>query len=328
MGKQVGEATAPERRERGYPEESPLVRFAAAPRVGVLEISETGHQELTSGHVRVKVAYVGVCHSDTAMVREGQGPFPSRLGHEVSGTIVESRAKGLAAGMRVAAYVSDGYASEIIVPAERIVAIEHECSLLDAALSEPLACVIGGIEMLDLATQPEVVLVGAGFMGLMAVRVLAARGLRVTVIEPREHARGRALALGASRAIDPAQIPDEMLEQNPLVVEATGAAPGLDLAASLVKIAGTLGIMGYHQSNGGKRTVQMESWNFRALRVLSLHHRNPADVMRWMDRAQRLSALGILRPSELVDASVSLDDLPELFADNRGAGTIKTVVRF
>jgi len=71
----------------------------------------------------------------------------------------------------------------------------------------------------------------------------------------------------------------------------------------------------------------MESWNFRALQVLNLHHRNPNDVMLWMDRAQRLSSLGILSPSQLVDTFVTLDALPALFATNEGAGAIKTVVR-
>jgi threonine dehydrogenase-like Zn-dependent dehydrogenase len=303
------------------------VRYAVASEAGVLELRTVERESLPLGHVRVKVAFVGICHSDTAMVREGQGSLPTRLGHEVSGTIIESRVDGLAAGTEVAAYVSDGYATEIVVPVERVVRLDPGCSLLDAALSEPLACVIGGIEMLDLAHEPEVVLVGAGFMGLMAVRVLAARGLRVTVIEPRDLARQRALELGAARTMDPSAVPASLMEQCPVVVEATGGAAGLELAASLVKIGGTLGIMGYHQSNGGQRTVKMESWNFRALRVLSLHHRDPADVMLWMDRAQRLSSLGILSPSALADAFVSLDELPALFAANRGAGEIKTVLR-
>lgn len=303
------------------------VAFAVATGPGVLQIEHGESEVLPGGHVRVRVAYVGVCHSDTAKVREGQEPFPARLGHEVSGTITESTDAALPVGTQVAAYVSDGYATEIVVPTDRIIPLNPGCDLVDAALSEPFACVIGGIEMLDLAHVPEVVVVGAGFMGLMAVRLLAARGHRIIVVEPRDEMRERALALGAQTALTPAEA--SALEQGcEVVIEATGAAAGLELAASLVKIAGTLGVMGYHQSNAGARTVNMESWNFRALRVLSLHHRNPDDVMRWMDRAQRLAALGIVRPSELVDARVALDDLPGLFATNEKAGAIKTVLAF
>jgi len=94
------------------------------------------------------------------------------------------------------------------------------------------------------------------------------------------------------------------------VVEATGAAGGLALASDLCAIGATLGILGYHQSGGGERTVPMESWNFRALKVLSLHHRDPANVLRWIDRAQRSAARGGIVPSALVDAQLPLDDAP------------------
>jgi threonine dehydrogenase-like Zn-dependent dehydrogenase len=306
--------------------ETKLARWLTAIGPGKVTIDQGQPEVLPDGHVRVRVAYVGVCHSDTAMVREGQGPFPSRLGHEVSGTITESTELAFPTGMPVAAYVTDGYATEIIVPKDRIIPLHPGCSLRDAALAEPLACVIGGLEMLELAQVSEVILVGAGFMGLMALRLLIAQGHRVTVIEPRDTARELANKWGADRTFSPDEITDAMMQNNSFVIEATGAAAGLDLAASLVQIGGTLGIMGYHQSNGGKRTVDMESWNYRALRVLSLHHRNPEDVMRWMDRAQRLSAHKILSPSDLVDSLVRLEDLPALFAGEGGHNSIKTLL--
>jgi threonine dehydrogenase-like Zn-dependent dehydrogenase len=295
-----------------------------APQTVRVENSESA--ALPADSVRVQVAFVGVCHSDTARVKQGRGPFPARLGHEVSGTVTESSAESVPVGTRVVAYVEDGYATELIVPAWRTVPLHAECSMEDAALAEPLACVIGGIEMLDLAHESEVVLVGAGFMGLMALRLLVAGGHRVVVIEPREIARDLALKWGAEVVLSPDDVPDDMRQNSNVVIEATGAAGGLQLASDLTKIAGTLGIMGYHQSNDGKRTVDMESWNYRALKVLSLHHRNPHDVLRWIDRAQRLSAHKILRPSELVDTTVKLDDLPGVFAGETSYTAIKTLL--
>ena len=207
------------------------------------------------------------------------------------------------------------------MPADKIVPLHADCTLLDGALAEPLACVIGGIEMLDLTHESEVVMVGAGFMGLMAVRFLVAAGHRVTVIEPRQLARDLALGWGADRAVHPDDIDRSRLAS--VVVEATGGPAGLQLASDLAAIEGTLGILGYHQAHGGKRTVDMESWNYRALRVLSLHHRNSANVMRWMDRAQRLSGQKILVPSELVGGLVRLDDLPRVLTEHPDPGTIK-----
>ena len=286
-----------------------------------LSIEDAPSQQLEAGEVRVTVAYVGICHSDTARVAEGTGPFPSRMGHEVSGIVSESATDAIAVGDRVAAYVVDGYATEVVAPAEEIVPLHDDCTLLDGALAEPLACVIGGIEMLDLTHESEIVVVGAGFMGLMAVRFLVAAGHRVTVIEPREFARELALGWGADRALHPDDV--DSAQQASVVVEATGGAAGLQLASDLVRIGGTLGILGYHQSGGGKRTVDMESWNYRALRVLSLHHRNGENVMRWMDRAQRMAGQKILVPSELVGGLVSLEELPRVLVEHPDAGTIK-----
>ena len=302
------------------------VQYLLATGRGAVRIEAADPPALPDGHVRVRVAYVGVCHSDTALVAEGGVEFPRRLGHEASGTVVESAAGDIPVGSRVAAYVGDGYATEVVLPAERAVLLHPQCGLLDGALAEPLACVLGGIDMLDLARVPEVVLVGAGFMGLMAVRYLVAGGHRVMVVEPRERARDLALRWGAERVLHPDDVPAGMAASRPVVVEATGGAAGLQLASDLVAIAGTLGVLGYHQSQQGRRTVDMESWNFRALRVLSLHHRDPGDVLRWMDRAQRLSAHGILRPSELVDARVGMADLPGLFAGEHRPDSIKAVL--
>lgn len=291
-----------------------------------VRLVEAPSAELSEGHVRVAVAHVGVCHSDTARVAAARGPFPERIGHEVSGVVSESRASGVPVGTRVVAYVTDGYADELVVPHERIVPLHPDCDLVDAALAEPLACVIGGVEMLDLAHVPRVVLVGAGFMGLLTLRILVARGHSVVVVEPREAARDRATAWGADLVLRPDEAQDALPDGAPVVIEATGAAAGLELAGDLTQIAGTLGIMGFHQSGGGVRSVPMEGWNYKALRILNLHHRDPVNVMLWIDRAQRLSAHGVVRPSELVDERVTLDDLPRVFSGEAGHAGFKTVL--
>jgi threonine dehydrogenase-like Zn-dependent dehydrogenase len=302
------------------------MRYAIESAPATVDIIETTSEALPDSSVRVSVAHVGVCHSDTARVEAARGPFPARFGHEVSGIVTESRAEGIAVGERVIAYVADGYATEVIVGADRIVVLHPDCDLVDAALAEPLACVIGGIEMLELGHVPHVVLVGAGFMGLLTLRLLVAQGHRVIVIEPREEARERARTWGAEVVMAPEEARDRLADGAEVVIEATGAAPGLALAGDLTAIAGTLGIMGFHQSGGGVRTVPMEGWNYRALRILNLHHRDPEDVMRWIDRAQRLSAHGIVRPSELVDERISFDALPDVLSGRSPHGAFKTLL--
>lgn len=287
-----------------------LVRRAVVVGADGIRVETEAMPELADGHVRVALAFAGICHSDIAAIAGGDVADGSRIGHEASGVVVASRADGIAVGDRVVAYVGDAYATHVDAPADRVVPLDEGCSLLDAALAEPVACVIGGVEMLELTHLDEVVLVGAGFMGLLAVRYLALLGHRVTVVEPVARRRELAVELGAARAVEPDAARGMYPDGASLVVEATGAAGGLALASDLCAIGATLGILGYHQSGGGERTVPMESWNFRALKVLSLHHRDPANVLRWIDRAQRSAARGGIVPSALVDAQLPLDDAP------------------
>lgn len=85
-------------------------------------------------------------------------------------------------------------------------------------------------------------------------------------------------------------------------------------------------ILGYHQSNGGERTVDMQGWNFRVLCVVSLHNRRTDDILTWMDRAQRSAALGFICPSRLVDRRVNLDELPDVLTNKHEHDAIKTVL--
>ncbi|MBO0823921.1 MAG: alcohol dehydrogenase catalytic domain-containing protein [Actinobacteria bacterium] len=284
-------------------------------------------EPLLDGHVRVAVAYVGVCHSDLAEMAQGGGAFPRRLGHEVSGVVIETTTDTRTVGTRVVTYVDDGYASEIVTPVERTVPLHPNCSLLDGALAEPVACVIGGLEMLSFREHSQVVLVGAGFMGLLALRYLTAIGHRVFAIEPRTTAQEFARCWGADTVVHPDEVPGVMHQSQSIVIEATGTAAGLRLAGDLVGIDGTLGILGYHQAAGGKRTVDMEGWNYRAMRVVSLHNRRVEKILTWIDRAQRSAALGFISPGHLVDAQVNLDELTGILAGQPRDDAIKTVLR-
>ncbi|WP_454293374.1 alcohol dehydrogenase catalytic domain-containing protein [Salana multivorans] len=269
---------------------------------------------LEDGHVRVELHAVGICHSDIAAIAAREYEEPVHRGHEAAGVVVESLTPGIPVGTRVAAYVGDAYATHVDAPAHRVVVLDDACSMLDAALAEPVACVIGGVEMLRVTHCDEVVVVGAGFMGLVATRYLALLVHAVTVIEPVAARREVARGAGARRVLEPAEADSACPDGASVVIEATGGARGLDLAGSLVATDGTLGILGYHQSEQGLRTVPMQQWNFRAITVRNLHHRSEENVLRWMDRAQRSAAQGGIVPSMFVDAVLSLDDAPTALA--------------
>jgi threonine dehydrogenase-like Zn-dependent dehydrogenase len=222
--------------------------------------------------------------------------------------------------------VEDGYATEVVAPGTALVPLSPACDLLDASLAEPLACVLGAVEMLDLSRLDRVVVVGAGFMGLLTVDCLTAIGHEVVVIEPRPVAREKASELGAAWVLAPGEV-DVAALTSEMVIEATGTSGGLQTASDLVATNGTLGILGYHQSGNGRRTVDMREWNFRALKVLNLQHREQSDLLRWINRALRMMARGVIRPSGFVDCFLSIDELPRAFGDDPPAYDFKAVLR-
>jgi threonine dehydrogenase-like Zn-dependent dehydrogenase len=110
------------------------------------------------------------------------------------------------------------------------------------------------------------------------------------------------------------------------VIEATGVQSGLDTASSLVAEGGRLVIAGYHQD--GMRTIDLQSWNWRAIEVVNAHERDPLVVVAGMRRAVELTLDGSLDVDALVTHTFGLDELEAAFrtASERPPGFVKAVV--
>jgi threonine dehydrogenase-like Zn-dependent dehydrogenase len=110
-----------------------------------------------------------------------------------------------------------------------------------ASLTEPLSGAWKGvIQYSEMRVGDDVVILGVGSIGLLCLMVARAAGAgRLIAIDPSEHARRRALALGATHAIDPrgesarARV-YEILPRGPdLIVEAAGPIEAVKLMLDL-----------------------------------------------------------------------------------------------
>ncbi len=85
----------------------------------------------------------------------------------------------------------------------------------------------------------RVVEVGAGFMGLCLIQLLATSPIgELVAIDVRDDAKQASLAYGASTAGNPEDM-DQMNDAFDVVFEVSGTQGGLDLATSLTRPAGT-----------------------------------------------------------------------------------------
>lgn len=280
------------------------------------------------GHVRVRILACGVCASELHTVEEALDSYPVQMGHEPVG-IVEELGEGvddLTEGMRVTGGFGPSFADRVNADRQYLVRVPDGLRS-EEAIGEPLGCVVEGRRRTRVTAGDRIALVGAGYMGTMMLQVLLTTGAgHVTVVEPRADARDTARALGATEAIDPNDPSSgEADESFDVVIEATGTQGGLDLAARLVVQHGVLSILGYHQ---GRRSVDMQDWNWKAIDVVNAHVRRRDLLNDAIRRGLGLIRLGRISPGDLVTHRYDLDDVGEAFGAlaDKPEGFIKAVV--
>jgi L-iditol 2-dehydrogenase len=103
-------------------------------------------------------------------------------------------------------FLNGAYAESIVVPArlvqKNLLRLKPETDFADAALTEPLACVVQGVDDTKLRAGQHVLVIGAGPIGLMFVALAKNLGCDVTVAGRRAGRLEAAQRLGANRTID------------------------------------------------------------------------------------------------------------------------------
>jgi L-iditol 2-dehydrogenase len=208
-----------------------------------IRIEQVPVPEISQDELLVKVLSVNICGTDLRILHGHHSKYPEGTvripGHEMAGEIVKVGEKiqkyHLGDHVFIAPNMGDGDSRETIsgnnnldpnfraiginldgafaefmrVPAEAIrqgnvmhISPDEDPSV--AALIEPLACVIRGQNAVNVRSGDNVVVMGAGPIGVMHTIVAKARGVNgVLVSEPQEFRRTQALELGADRVVDP-----------------------------------------------------------------------------------------------------------------------------
>jgi L-iditol 2-dehydrogenase len=224
-----------------------------------------------AGEVLLKVAAATTCGTDVKAYLRGHPLLfrqtPAGFGHEVAGVVaatgagVTQCAEGDAVVVANSApcqqcfycqrgrfslcedllLLNGAYAEYLLVP-ERIVRqnvyhLTSETSFTAAALTEPLACALHGVDASAIAAGDTVVVLGSGPLGLLLAAAATLKGAR-TVITGRSTER-LALAhhFGADVVIDVSQM--SLPEQREAVLRETGARRGADVVIEAVGTPGT-----------------------------------------------------------------------------------------
>jgi len=273
--------------------------------------------------VLVETMACGICGGDqhAFKVREHLKGSDSYLGHEGTGTIaaIGANVTGLSVG-DVVTSLHGGFADYFVSPANQVYKLPPAVDPLHA-LGEPVACCVHASWRFGVREGDEVAIVGCGFMGLICMQLARLQGAsKIVAIDPVAYRRNIALELGADQAAAPDQLPNFDADEGlyDIVIEAAGVASSLALSTDLVKHHGTVSLIGYHESNDGMRSVNMQRWNYKAISVINGHVRRDDEKQEAMIEGVDLIAAGKLKTAPLVK-EYPLDNISDAF-DNIFSG--------
>ena len=231
-------------------------------------------------------------------------------------------------------FLNGAYAESIVVPArivqKNLLRLKPETDFCDAALVEPLACVVQGVEDTRLSPGQHMLVLGAGPIGLMFVALAKHLGCDVTVAGRREARLRVAQRLGASQVIDLGEghnlvtkVRAAAMTHFDVVIEAVGVPEVWEAAVHLVRKGGAVNFFGGCPS-GTSITLDTTLIHYSNLTLLASFHHTP----RTIRRALEFIEAGVIHSRDFVDGECSLTQLPELLRSMTvGNRAVKTLIR-
>jgi L-iditol 2-dehydrogenase len=300
--------------------------------------------------VRVKVALT--CGTDLKVWKRGYHARmitpPAVFGHELAGVIEQvgsEAAENWAVGARVVPansapcgvclfcrkersnlcedllFNNGAYAEYIRIPGrivrQNMQEIPAHVSFIDAAMVEPLACVLRGIHETGVQPGDTTVLIGCGPLGLKFVRMLSCRGVNVISLGKRASQVKAAERMGARAAFDVSTLADPVGAVRRLteggrgadsVIEAVGSPQTWDWALRMVRGGGTVNLFG-GCPQGTRVEVDPTALHYSEITIKSTFHHTP----RFIREALEAIARGEIRARDFVNAEIPLRELPLTF---------------
>lgn len=331
-----------------------------------LKIERVDIPRLAEDEVLLRVKVALTCGTDLKVWKQGYHARmitpPAIFGHELAG-VVESVGRsvngGLRRGMRVVPansapcnaclfcrkgrenlcedllFNNGAYAEFIRIPGRivqsNLLEIPQHVSFVDAAMIEPLACVLRGIEETDIAPGDTTVVIGSGPIGLKFIRILAHRGVRVIALGKRASQVKAAERCGAVAAFDVSQVenPTQMVRQlteggrgADSVIEAVGSPGTWEWAIQMVRRGGTVNLFG-GCPRGSKVEFDPTALHYSEITIKSTFHHTPRHIREALDTVARSE----IRASDFITGEIPLEELPGLFEHMKHRnGELKTAV--
>ena len=320
------------------------------------------------GELVVRVEAALTCGTDLKVYRRGYHAKmlkpPMLFGHELAGIVVETGqgVSGFHEGDRVVAlnsapcdacffclhgqqnlcedllFNNGAYAEFIRIPARIVekntLLVPDGVPLEHAALTEPLACVMRGLQESGARAGDTMVVVGAGPIGLMFMHVAELAGVRVIAVVKREDQIAAAKVFGAHNVVQVGAVEDVVAATRALtqggrgadiVIEAVASSATWEWAVGMVRKGGVVNFFGGPPS-GTKVQFDTNRLHYGDITLKASFHHTPATCRA----AFELVTSGRFKCAEYITGRAGLEEVPSLFARmmnrNGGSREIKTAV--
>ena len=339
------------------------MRAAVLYNIRDLRLEDVSTPEFSTDEVLIKVNATGVCGTDIHIYRgEWKTSMPIILGHEFSGVIVETGrdVKNLKIGDPVVAEpnilcgscyfcrmsernyfcenlkatgvtINGAFAEYVKTKAENVYKVTEGFNLDEAALIEPLACCVRGIDQAKVRTGDTVAIVGAGPIGLILLQLVKLAGASMVIQTDMEDARLKlARNLGADHTINVAEEdPVEAVKRLTggygvdVAIEAVGSPKAITQAMKATRRGGRLNIFGVLPEDavwGGKPFELYE----KEL-TITTSYRSPFTFQR----AVKIALSGKVKLKPLISHIFRLEEIHRAFevAEKRLEGAVKVLVK-
>lgn len=283
-----------------------------------------------AGEVLLQVAAATTCGTDIKTYRRGHpllfSKTPAGFGHEVAGIVaatgtgVTQCREGDAIVVANSApcmqcyycrrstfslcenllFLNGAYAEYLLVP-ERVVRqnlylLDAGTSFVAAALTEPLACALHGIDASEVTPGDTVVIIGAGPLGLLLAAAAKLRGARVIITGHGVQRLTLAHHFGADIILDTIIMSsneqrEAVLKETDgqrgadIVIEAVGMPETWELAATMARPGGLVNFFGGCPS-GTQVNLETRPLHYSELTLKGVFHHTPAYFAQALDLIQ------------------------------------------
>lgn len=288
--------------------------------------------------VLLKVKACGVCGTDHH-IYNGQynEKFPIVMGHEISGVIeqIGENVTNLKIGDKVAVdpniycgkcqYCFEGkvnfcenleaigvtrnggFAEYLVAPSTNTYKLPNEFSFVNGALVEPISCVLHGLEQVEIKENDNVIIFGAGLIGLIMAKIIEEYHSKNIIFSEIEKYRIKKAKEFGFEVIDSDMLKNKKYD---VIIDATGNIKAIEEALNLTKKMSRILLFGVSNK---KDQVKISPYDIyeKEINIIG-SFLNPFTSKKAVDILENKN----IDFEDLVDKKLKLDQLNEIFTNS------------